>query len=181
MGERLERYRHYLRFLARTGLNPRLRVRIDPSDVAQQTLMEAYIARDRFEALGPEAAAAWLRTVLARNLANAARENFRGKRDVKRERSLEASLAGSSLRMECWLTADQASPIDHLLRQERALRLAAALAELSSEQSEALILQHWHGWSMEEIGERLSISRFAAGRLVHKALSALREALNETD
>ncbi len=179
--ERIETYRHYLRFLARTGMNPKLRARVDPSDIVQETLMEALKALATFEPRGAEAEAAWLRQILARNLANAARDNLREKRDVSRERSIEASLAESSLRLGSWLAADQSTPSAQVERKERAFRLAAALADLPHEQSEALILQHWHGWSMEEIGEHLSLSRFAVGRLIRKALSSLRDVLKETE
>ena len=180
-GSGLEKYRHYLRFLARVGLNPRLRTRLDPSDIVQQTLMEAIQARGRFQERGTGAEAAWLRQILARNLANAARDHLRAKRDPKREQSLEASLGASSRRLEKWMAADQPSPSAVVESQERSLRLTAALAELSRDESEALILQHWHGWSMEEIGERLSLSRFAVGRLIRKALASLRELLGERE
>ena len=43
--------------------------------------------------------AAWLRQILANNLANAVRDLGRAKRDVGRERSLEAALDTSSSRL----------------------------------------------------------------------------------
>src|SRR5262245_55624620 len=87
-----DRFRHYLLLLARARLDPRLRGNLDPSDVVQQTLLEAH--RDAAQFRGRTAAerAAWLRKVLARNLANAVRDHTRGKRDVARERSLQAGL-----------------------------------------------------------------------------------------
>ena len=95
-GRTLERFRAYLRLLARLQLDPRLRPKIDPSDVVQQTLLHAYRGLDGFRGRSDGELAAWLRQILARNLAHAARDLARARRDVDRECSLEAALDGCS-------------------------------------------------------------------------------------
>src|SRR4051812_23796972 len=92
----LARYRDYLQLLARAQLDPRLRPRLDASDAVQQTLLEAHRCAGQFRGTTSGEVAAWLRQILARNLANAARDLGRQKRDVAREQSLEASLDASS-------------------------------------------------------------------------------------
>lgn len=99
----LERFRDYLRLLARLQLDPRLRGKVDPSDLVQQTLLEAYQARDQFRGKTPEQRAAWLRQILANTLASIVRDFGRARRDAALKRSLETSLADSSARLEAWL------------------------------------------------------------------------------
>src|SRR5262245_66695842 len=106
----LERYRGYLRVLARLHLDPRLRGKLDPSDVVQQTMLQAYQGLDQFRGRSEAELAAWLRQILARHLANLARDFGRAKRDVGLERSLEAALDASSVRLAHWLAADPPSP-----------------------------------------------------------------------
>src|SRR5438128_1621530 len=102
-GQKLDRFRAYLHLLARVHLDPRLQSKLDASDLVQQTLLQAYQALGEFRGQSEPELAAWLRRILARNLAMATRDFARGKRDVAREHSLEQALADSSSRLQAWL------------------------------------------------------------------------------
>jgi RNA polymerase sigma-70 factor (ECF subfamily) len=78
--------------------------------VVQQTLLEAYEKRDQFRGSSEGEWLVWLRQALAQNLADALRSFGRARRDVGRERSLEATIEASSRRLEAWLAAEQSSP-----------------------------------------------------------------------
>lgn len=167
----LEAYRDYLLLLARARVGGKLRAKLDPSDVVQQTLLEAH--RDRGQLRGDDPAP-WLRKILARKIANAARDLGRARRDAGRERSLEAALADSSARLEAFLAADESSPSLKARRNERVAILARALAELPDDQREAVVLRHLQGRPLAEIGAELGRTPAAVAGLLHRGLDRLR-------
>lgn len=174
-GEALERFRDYLHLLARMHLDHRLRGRLDPSDVVQQTLLEAHQKRDQFRGQTDAEQARWLSQILTHNLADAIRAIRRIKRDVARERSLEAACDESSVRIEAWLVADQSSPSQQAAKNEQLLRLAEALTQLPEPQREAIVLHHLQRWSLGELATHLGRSEPAVAGLLHRGLKKLRE------
>src|SRR4051794_10994037 len=90
----LERYRNWLGLLARLQVEPRFRAKFDPSDIVQQTLLEALRDWPKFRGRSEAELAAWLRQVLTHVLLHEVRR-FGGaqRRDIGREVSLEQALA----------------------------------------------------------------------------------------
>lgn len=175
--EDFERFRSYLTMLANVTIDPRLAGKIGESDIVQQTLLEAHQQSHGFRGTTEAERAAWLRSILANNVKDALKHFSRGKRDVFRERSIHDQIEQSSLRIAGWLADEGTSPLEKLERQERALQLAQAMQELPDSQRIALTLQHWHGWSLAEIGEHLDRSPDAVAGLLKRGLSKLRQTL----
>lgn len=176
-GEVLGRFREYLLLLARLQLGDQLRAKFDASDVVQQTLLEAHRKRAQFRGQSEAEMAAWLRQMLACNLADAIRAMGRAKRDVARERSLEAGLDASSTRLASWLAAEQSTPSQQAQRHEEVLRMAEVLATLPAAQREALVLRHCQGMSLAAISQQLGRSPAAVAGLLKRGLRELREQL----
>ena len=170
----LDRYRSYLVLLARWHWNPRLQGKLDPSDVAQQTLVQAWQGLDDFRGETDAELRAWLRRILTRCLADLARDFGREKRNVAREQSLEAVVADSSQRLEAWLDDQQSSPQERAERNEHLLQLAEAVAELPESQQEAISLHYLHGMTAVEIAEVMDRSRTAVAGLLKRGLRTLR-------
>jgi RNA polymerase sigma-70 factor (ECF subfamily) len=176
-GPTLERYQEYLRLLARLQLPQRLRSKVDPSDMVQQTLLKAYQKLGQFRGKSDEELAAWLRTILANVLKDAVSSFATGRRNVAQERSVEWAVAQSSARLEAWLAADQSSPSESVVRHERLLQISEAFARLQEDQRTAVELKHLQGYSVEAIGRQMGRSKSAVGGLLRRGLKTLREEL----
>jgi RNA polymerase sigma-70 factor (ECF subfamily) len=170
-----QRFRDYVAMLARLHMPPRLRGKLDASDVVQQTLLEAHEAREKLAELDEPEQRAYLRRMLANNLADLARRWDADARDVNRERSLDAQVVDSSARLANWLAADQSSPSQCAAREEELFALAEALAKLPEDQRLAVEMKHLQGLSVAEIAQALGRSETAVGGLLRRGLKRLRE------
>lgn len=174
-----ERYREYLQLLIRHQMDERLRSKCDSSDLVQQTLLLAHQKGAQFRGRTEGEWKAWLRSILANNLKNKLEEFGSQKRDLARERPLQAALDDTSARLDAWLAAEQPSPSDEAMRYEQLQRLAVGLKELPDDQREALELRHLEDCSIDEISRRMARTDAAVAGLLRRGLKRLRELLDE--
>jgi RNA polymerase sigma-70 factor (ECF subfamily) len=177
LAHHLERYRSYLMLLVRLQLQAPLRGKVDLSGVVQHTLWEALQVLEKAPDGSQDEPTALLRRLLANNLADEFRRCHALKRDATRERSLDAALHDSSVRLERLLGAQQSSPSARAERNEELLRLAAAMEELSPPQRMAVELHYLRGWTLAAISEHLGRSKPAVAGLLQRGLAALRSVL----
>ncbi|HKI36862.1 MAG TPA: sigma-70 family RNA polymerase sigma factor [Gemmataceae bacterium] len=177
----LEQFRPYLLLLARMQLGRQFQGKLDASDVVQQALLEAHRQRHQFQGGTTPQLLAWLRRILAGTLTDALRSLGRAKRDVARERSLEAALEQSAERLEAWLAAEQSSPSERADRNEQLTRLAAALTTLPEAQRTALLLRYCQGLSVADISRHLGRSPTAVAGLLKRGTRQLRDLLQRTE
>jgi RNA polymerase sigma-70 factor (ECF subfamily) len=174
----LEHYRDYLHLLSRVGFGARLRALADSSDVVQQTLLRAHERIDQFRGTSEVEFLAWLRSILARQLADLARRA--GQPHWEKRRSLEAALEQSSARLASWLSDQQPTPGEQIQQREQLLLLAEALAGLPQDQRTAVELHHLDGYSVVEVGHRMGKSAGSVAGLLHRGLKALRARLGDS-
>ena len=179
-GEQLEQFRGYLQLLARSHIDPRFHPNLDASDIVQQTLLDGFQRREQFRGSSEAQLAQWLKQILVNNLADAVRALGRAKRDIKRERPIEAAIGDSFSRVEGWLASDQTSPSERAANIEQFVQLAACLAKLPEGQREAVMLHHLQGWSLAELAAHLHRSEGAVAGLLHRGLKQLKQMLVET-
>jgi RNA polymerase sigma-70 factor (ECF subfamily) len=179
--EALEPFRRYLEVLARLHLDPRLRGKLDPADIVQQTLLRACAALPELRGHAPENLAAWLRTILARTLADTVKHYHRDCRDVDLEHPLQADLDRSSSGLAGWLAADQTSPSKAAQRNEELFRLADALAALPEPLREVVLRKHCRGQTLQQIADHLGRSVPAVASLLRRGLKELRQRLQSLE
>jgi RNA polymerase sigma-70 factor (ECF subfamily) len=167
--------------LAEQHWDSRFQGRLDPADLVQQTLLEAYQALDQFQGTTDAELACWLRRILARNLAQAYRDHGRAKRDVHLERSLEQALEESSSRLQAWLAADQSTPSEQAVKNEHLTRLADALAQLPPDQREAVSLHHLRGLSLADLARHMGRTEASVAGLLRRGLKQLRDLLGDQE
>jgi RNA polymerase sigma-70 factor (ECF subfamily) len=177
---RFERYRGWLVALARLQVDEGFRGKFDPSDAAQQTLLEAVRAGPDFRGTTEGELLAWLRQILAHVLAHEFRR-YKGTkaRDVAREVSLEQSLERSSLRLGAVLAAGGSSPSHHAARVEEGVRLAQILARLSPDDREVILLRNVEGLPHDEVARRMGRTPGAVRMLWARALGRLKKEIEE--
>jgi RNA polymerase sigma-70 factor (ECF subfamily) len=169
LGELCALYRNYLRIMVRAGMGPKLRARVELSDVVQEALVEVVRQFPRFTGQSEGALIGWLRRLVGEKLADLARYNGRVKRGGGVNHvALDASpnLAGGDeagpgpeARILDVVALSQSSPSEVASRRELTLLLADALQELPNPEAEVLMLHHAEGESFSAIGTRLGLNR----------------------
>lgn len=177
----IERYRRYLILLAEAELDPRLRVKESPSDIVQQSLLEAHRSLADFRGQSAAELMGWLKTILARNMLNVARHFRTAKRDIRLEQQLLARLDQSSVRLDQLLPDNVSSPSQQAEHNERVAALAAAFESLLEPERTAIMLKHFQDWSLKEIGEHLDRPVDAVAGLLKRGLKKLRTHLRNLE
>jgi RNA polymerase sigma-70 factor (ECF subfamily) len=169
------RYESWLKVLARREIDSRFHGKFSESDAVQLTLMEAWKDWDRLRGNGEPQRLAWLRKILAHQLAHLAR-HYAGteKRDVKREVSIEASLTRSSDRLSQIARPRGGTPSKVIEAKEQQLLLADVLERLPEDYRRVIEMRHLEDLSHKEIAERLGRGEGAVRMLWVRALERLR-------
>jgi RNA polymerase sigma-70 factor (ECF subfamily) len=176
-GQLLAQYENYLRLIARALSGAALRSRVDPSDLVQDAFLEAHRDFPVFTGATEGELLAWLRRILARNLADGARYQKAALRDHRRQKSLELLLEKSSDSLQQALAATASTASSVASRRERAVLLADALEALPHDYREVVILRNLEGLRFGEIATRMGRSSGAVRMLWARAIERLSESL----
>jgi RNA polymerase sigma-70 factor (ECF subfamily) len=182
LGRLLDGYRKRLRRMVRLRLDPRLQGRIDPSDVLQETSLEAtrrlaeYLRDPRLPFF------LWLRFLTNQKLLELRRRHLGTQaRDAAREISLyqEALVPASSACLAAQLLGKMTAPLQAAIRAEMKLRLQEALNGMDPLDREVLALRHFEQLDNTETAQVLGISPSGASSRYLRALKRLKDILSE--
>jgi RNA polymerase sigma-70 factor (ECF subfamily) len=170
-------HRAYLRQLVELRMDPRMRVRVDPSDVVQEAQIEAARRLDAYLGEGAMPFRLWLRQLAQDRLLMLRRRHVKAaRRTVQQEVALPEQ---SSLALAQQLFAAGSSPSERLSQQELARRVHLAVGQLPDVDREVLLMRTFEGLSFEEVGFVLEIEAAAARKRHGRALLRLSRILTE--
>jgi RNA polymerase sigma-70 factor (ECF subfamily) len=173
----LEIHRGRLRAMIAVRLDRRLSARVDPSDVLQETMMQAHQKLPEYLRTQPIPFYPWLRRIAWENIVQLHRQHLLAQaRAVTREQQLEVALPDHSAHdLAERLIAKGSSATQKMLQKEIKDRVQAALAQLDSRDREVLVLRFLEQLSIEEAAAVLDISQEAVKSRQRRALERFSE------
>ncbi|MBM4092534.1 MAG: sigma-70 family RNA polymerase sigma factor, partial [Planctomycetes bacterium] len=171
------RHRPYIHQAVSWRIDSKLRSRVDPSDVVQETLLHASRGLARYLHDVPLPFRLWLRRIAQDRLLMARRQHVdAAKRTVLRELPLPN---GSSQLLGEQLLSTGDSPSQQLARKEMARKVRQAVSRLPEADSEIVILVSFEGLNSQEAALVLGMPPATVRRRYGRALVRLRELLGE--
>jgi RNA polymerase sigma-70 factor (ECF subfamily) len=167
VGELLERWRPLLRLQAHVLLRSELARVVDPSDIVQETFMQAVHDLGRFRGRTEGEWVAWLRTIAAGHVSKAIRFHRAAKRNPARQISVT----------ETYPAASTSDPAKRIVDQERAARLTVAIEALPDAMREVIVRRTLEREPFEQMAHSLGRSTGAVRVLWTRAIRRLRDSL----
>ena len=173
--ELFAQHRSYLHQVLELRMDQRLRSRVDVSDVIQEAQLEAVRRMDDFLRRRPMPFRLWLRKTAYECLLRLRRQHVEAKgRAVGREVPLPDR---SSVLLAVQAVPGCATPSEHAIEHELAERVRKAMAELSEEDRELVLMRNYEGLSNQDVAQMLEIEPEAASKRYGRALLRLRKIL----
>lgn len=179
LGRLLARHRGLIRRMVEARMDPKLRGRVDASDVVQEAHIEVARRINDYLERRPMPFHLWLRQTAYQNLLRFRRRHVEaGCRAVENEVPLPDR---SSIILAQQLIGNSASPAKKLLEREMAERVQGALAEMGEIDREILLMRHLEQMGNRQVAEALELDPKAANKRYARALVKLRARLVSRD
>ena len=171
-------HRDRLLRMVRLRLDRRLRGRIDPSDVIQDTHLEALQRLPEYLRDPKTPFFVWLRFLTGQKLLQLHREHLGiEQRDVRREVQLHPGPGATSAVLAEHLLGKHTAPSRAAMRGEVKVKLREALEDMDPIDREVLALRHFEQLSNVETAAELGIEDSAASKRHVRAIRKLKQVL----
>jgi RNA polymerase sigma-70 factor, ECF subfamily len=172
----IESFQTYLLLVADRKLPEDVRAKVAPSDILQETYVEARRAFKRFQGDSDQELLAWLRQIVLNNVRDAARQyQSRQKRQVSREVPIDRCQDH-----DCCTNLSE-SPSAVASMREEAQRVQQALGLLPNDYRQVIVLRTLERRPLPEVGKIMGRSEEAVRKLWVRALSQLQKTLDSLD
>jgi RNA polymerase sigma-70 factor (ECF subfamily) len=164
-------------------LDHRLQGRVDPSDVIQESSIDAARRLPEYAKNPPMPFYLWLRFLTGQRLMDQHRRHLGAKaRDARREISLYGSAfpEATSAHLAAQFLGKMSTPSQAAIRLENKMRLHQALDALEPIDREILALRHFEQLSNSEAAEVLRLDPSATSKRYKRAVVHLKDALRST-
>jgi RNA polymerase sigma-70 factor, ECF subfamily len=172
-GDILEACRQYLLLVANREIPAELVGKVGPSDLVQDTFVEAHEGFPRFQGNSELELLGWLRRILLNNLRDVSRRyQETSKRDLAREVPLEVERSAWT-RQENPPSANMPSPSGLAIQKENQRLVEEAMKRLPPPYRRVIELRNFHLRPFQQIGQEMDRSPDAARKLWARAIHTL--------
>lgn len=176
LGELLLTVENYLKLLAKLQIGRHLQVKLDASDVVQETFLEAHRAIERFEGDTRDQFIAWLRSILASRISNNVRRYLGTQaRDIRLEQQIQIDLDQSAMSLGGMFVDPGETPSQLVSQEEQSRLVVECLSKLSADYQHVLVLRHLEGKTFPEIATLMNRSVDSVEKLWVRGLSKLKK------
>ena len=174
-------HRSRLKRLLEFRMDRRLRGREDASDILQEVYIDAHQRMRHYLKRPKLSFYVWLRQLTTQRLIDVHRRHLKAeRRDVKQEVVINrTALTATSASMAVQLASYLASPSQIAMHAELVTQIEKALGEMDEIDREVIALRHFEELRNSEVAEVLGIKDAAASNRYMRALTRLREVLQE--
>ncbi|MDA0282130.1 MAG: sigma-70 family RNA polymerase sigma factor [Planctomycetota bacterium] len=178
IAEVFSRHRDKLQRMVWFRLDRRLYGRVDTADVLQDVWLETSRRIEDYTSNPAVPFFVWVRQIAFQTIIDLHRRHLGAqKRNVSQEISIGKQGCDTSISIAAQLVGNLTSPSHAAIREERLVRLRAALDSMDEIDREVLALRHFEELSNNEVADILGIQKTAASNRYVRALKRLKQVL----
>lgn len=183
-GRLLERHREALHRMAEMRLDPKIRQRVDASDIIQEVMIEANRRLQKYLDNPIMPFHLWLRQMTQDRIIDAHRRHRVSKKrsvDLEQAPVVASNLDHSTIQFGPQVTDSELTPQAAAIRNELQRRFESAVDEMDDIDQEIIVMRHYEKLTNQEVAQVLKLSEPAASMRYLRAIRRLRQRLSPDD